>query len=148
MTYRTSMNRYTSKNNSKVCMLHNTSCNTLSWFISVLEKFEEREYETMTEFVTDFRQMLENCYRYNGPDHFVSKRGQKLETMMEQKLALLSRLVNHPSTQLHILYSLPFSCRNDAKLFKSICINYCYLILCLWFLRSPTTALHKEVDFL
>ncbi|XP_060068222.1 mucin-2-like [Ylistrum balloti] len=61
------------------------------WLGKMLDKFEERLYGTITEFVSDFRLMLENCYRYNGPDHYVSKRGQKLETMMEQKLALLSR---------------------------------------------------------
>jgi len=59
--------------------------------LPVKDKFDAKEYENITEFVADFRLMLENCYRYNGPDHYVSKRGQKLETMMEQKLALLSR---------------------------------------------------------
>jgi len=49
-------------------------------------KFDNKEYKTITQFVADFRQMLENCYRFNGPDHFVSRRAQKLETMMEQKL--------------------------------------------------------------
>lgn len=57
----------------------------------VKDKFEQRSYSSITEFVADFRLMLENCYRYNGPDHYISKRGQKLETMLEQKLALLSR---------------------------------------------------------
>lgn len=61
------------------------------WFGKMKEKFDNREYETITQFVADFRQMLENCYRFNGPDHFVSRRAQKLETMMEQKLNLLSR---------------------------------------------------------
>jgi len=56
-------------------------------------KFDNKEYKTITQFVADFRQMLENCYRFNGPDHFVSRRAQKLETMMEQKLNLLSRFI-------------------------------------------------------
>lgn len=33
------------------------------------EKFNNKEYETITDFVADFRQMLENCYRYHGVDH-------------------------------------------------------------------------------
>ncbi|XP_064601292.1 uncharacterized bromodomain-containing protein 10-like [Liolophura sinensis] len=61
------------------------------WLCKMRDKFESAEYETITQFVADFRLMLENCYRYNGPDHYVSKRGQRLETMLEQKLALLSR---------------------------------------------------------
>jgi hypothetical protein len=58
---------------------------------AVREKFDTREYRTITEFVADFRMMLENCYRFNGPDHAISKKAQKLETILEQKLALLSR---------------------------------------------------------
>lgn len=55
------------------------------------EKFVNQEYETITEFVADFRLMLENCYRYHGVDHWISKQAQKLEIMLEQKLTLLSR---------------------------------------------------------
>lgn len=55
------------------------------------EKFVSQEYETITEFVADFRLMLENCYRYHGVDHWISKQAQKLEIMLEQKLTLLSR---------------------------------------------------------
>ncbi|XP_041825133.1 uncharacterized protein KIAA2026 [Melanotaenia boesemani] len=55
------------------------------------EKFINKEYETITEFVADFRLMLENCYRYHGVDHWISKQAQKLEIMLEQKLTLLSR---------------------------------------------------------
>ena len=58
---------------------------------AVKEKFDRREYDSITQFVADMRLMLENCYRYNGPDHPISRKGQKLEVMLEQKLALLSR---------------------------------------------------------
>ncbi|XP_050409997.1 uncharacterized protein KIAA2026 [Patella vulgata] len=61
------------------------------WLKRMREKFDKRLYDSITLFVSDFRVMLENCYRYNGPDHFISKRGQRLEMMLEQKLALLSR---------------------------------------------------------
>lgn len=55
------------------------------------EKFVSREYETITEFVADFRLMLETSYRHHGVDHWISKQAQKLEVMLEQKLTLLSR---------------------------------------------------------
>ncbi|XP_014770738.1 mucin-4 [Octopus bimaculoides] len=57
-----------------------------------------REYLSLTQFVADFRLMLENCYRYNGPDNYISKRGQRLETMFEQKLALLPRDLREKTT--------------------------------------------------
>lgn len=55
------------------------------------EKFVGQEYQSITEFVADFRLMLENCYRYHGVDHWISKQAQKLEILLEQKLTLLSR---------------------------------------------------------
>ncbi|KAK5852061.1 hypothetical protein PBY51_023565 [Eleginops maclovinus] len=62
------------------------------------EKFINQEYETITEFVADFRLMLENCYRYHGVDHWISKQAQKLEIMLEQKLTLLSRMLREKTT--------------------------------------------------
>jgi hypothetical protein len=56
----------------------------------VHEKFLNGTYQTITEFVADMRLMLENCYRFNGPDHSISRKAQRLETLLEQKLALLS----------------------------------------------------------
>lgn len=55
------------------------------------EKFGRGQYGSITEFVADFRSMLETCYRLHGVDHWISRQGQKLEMMLEQKLALLSR---------------------------------------------------------
>ncbi|KAH0519338.1 hypothetical protein LTLLF_208990 [Microtus ochrogaster] len=55
------------------------------------EKFSSGQYRGITEFVADFRLMLETCYRLHGVDHWISKQGQKLEMLLDQKLALLSR---------------------------------------------------------
>ncbi|KAL9979823.1 hypothetical protein ACROYT_G017540 [Oculina patagonica] len=54
-------------------------------------KFNNYEYNSITEVVADIRLILENCYRYNGSDHWVSKLGHKMEKILEQKLALLNR---------------------------------------------------------
>ncbi|CAH1785567.1 unnamed protein product, partial [Owenia fusiformis] len=68
------------------------------WLRKMKEKFENLGYTSITEYISDMRLMLENCYRYNGPDHVISKRGQKLETILEQKLTLLSREIREKCT--------------------------------------------------
>ncbi|MGH0155338.1 UNVERIFIED_CONTAM: hypothetical protein FKN15_029336 [Acipenser sinensis] len=68
------------------------------WLRRMEQKFINREYETITDFVGDFRLMLENCYRYHGVDHWLSKQAQKLEMMLEQKLTLLSRPLRGKTT--------------------------------------------------
>ncbi|KAM9820981.1 putative bromodomain-containing protein 10 [Neosynchiropus ocellatus] len=62
------------------------------------EKFVQQEYKSITEFVADFRIMLENCYRHHGVDHWISKQAQKLEIMLEQKLTLLSRTLREKTS--------------------------------------------------
>ncbi|XP_027262226.1 uncharacterized protein KIAA2026 homolog isoform X6 [Cricetulus griseus] len=62
------------------------------------EKFSRGQYRGITEFVADFRLMLETCYRLHGVDHWISKQGQKLEMLLEQKLALLSRHLREKTT--------------------------------------------------
>ncbi|XP_053153195.1 uncharacterized protein KIAA2026 homolog isoform X2 [Hemicordylus capensis] len=61
------------------------------WLLKMDEKFSTGQYKGIAEFVSDFRLMLETCYRLHGVDHWLSKQAQKLEMMLEQKLALLSR---------------------------------------------------------
>lgn len=68
------------------------------------EKFVGLEYQSITEFVADFRLMLENCYRYHGVDHWLSKQAQKLEIMLEQKLTLLSRYTHNSGNSLWCLW--------------------------------------------
>ncbi|XP_037757831.1 uncharacterized protein KIAA2026 homolog isoform X2 [Chelonia mydas] len=62
------------------------------WLLKMEERFSSGQYTAITDFVADFRLMLETCYRLHGVDHWLSKQAQKLEMMLEQKLALLSRL--------------------------------------------------------
>ncbi|CAI5796573.1 XP_028567400.1uncharacterized protein KIAA2026 homolog isoform X2 [Podarcis lilfordi] len=62
------------------------------WLLKMEEKFSSGQYKGIADFVADFRLMLETCYRLHGVDHWLSKQAQKLEMMLEQKLALLSRL--------------------------------------------------------
>ncbi|XP_027301938.2 uncharacterized bromodomain-containing protein 10 isoform X3 [Anas platyrhynchos] len=61
------------------------------WLLKMEEKFLGGQYAGIADFVGDFRLMLETCYRLHGVDHWLSKQAQKLEMMLEQKLALLSR---------------------------------------------------------
>ncbi|XP_061485418.1 uncharacterized protein KIAA2026 homolog isoform X3 [Rhineura floridana] len=61
------------------------------WLLKMEEKFSTGQYRGIADFVADFRLMLETCYRLHGVDHWLSKQAQKLEMMLEQKLALLSR---------------------------------------------------------
>ncbi|KAI4880640.1 hypothetical protein NFI96_018159 [Prochilodus magdalenae] len=67
-------------------------------FKRIDDKFVNREYENITGFVADFRLMLENCYRFHGVDHWISKQAQKLEIILEQKLTLLSRTLREKTT--------------------------------------------------
>ncbi|KAM5193411.1 putative bromodomain-containing protein 10 [Mantella aurantiaca] len=59
--------------------------------LRIEEKFFAGQYRAIDQFVDDFRSMLEGCYRLHGADHWLSKQAQKLEIMLEQKLALLPR---------------------------------------------------------
>uniref|UniRef100_T1JLD2 Bromo domain-containing protein n=1 Tax=Strigamia maritima TaxID=126957 RepID=T1JLD2_STRMM len=59
------------------------------WLTKIKENFSS--YNNITQVVGDLRLMLENCYRYHGPDYPMSKKGIKLEMILEQKLMLLSR---------------------------------------------------------
>uniref|UniRef100_A0A663F787 Bromodomain containing 10 n=1 Tax=Aquila chrysaetos chrysaetos TaxID=223781 RepID=A0A663F787_AQUCH len=61
------------------------------WLLKMEEKFSSGQYMGIADFVGDFRLMLETCYRLHGVDHWLSRQAQKLEMMLEQKLALLSR---------------------------------------------------------
>ncbi|XP_035699448.1 uncharacterized protein LOC118432052 isoform X1 [Branchiostoma floridae] len=68
------------------------------WLRRIKDKFHNSEYSSITEFVSDMRLVLENCYRYNGINHYVSKQAQKMEKVMEQKLALLSKTLREKTT--------------------------------------------------
>ncbi|XP_041916498.1 uncharacterized protein KIAA2026 isoform X1 [Alosa sapidissima] len=67
-------------------------------FKRIDEKFVNREYDSITDFVADFRLMLENCYRFHGVDHWISRQAQKLEIILEQKLTLLSRVLREKTS--------------------------------------------------
>lgn len=62
-----------------------------SLFCPVDNKFRTNKYESLTEFVADVRLLFYNCYRYNGAQHSISKMAQRIEHMLEQKIALLPK---------------------------------------------------------
>lgn len=47
---------------------------------------EKKTYESLNEIVADLRSMLEKCYLTFGPHHPISKKGIKLEQVLEQKI--------------------------------------------------------------
>ncbi|XP_023231682.1 uncharacterized protein KIAA2026-like [Centruroides sculpturatus] len=51
------------------------------------------KYNTITEVVRDIRLIFENCYRSYKSSHMFFKRALKLEMLLEQKLALLTRKI-------------------------------------------------------
>lgn len=59
---------------------------------------DSRSYAGITEVVRDVRLILENCYRFYGPQHHLTKKALRLETVLEQKLALLPRELREKTT--------------------------------------------------
>lgn len=59
------------------------------WLSLIKDKFRKNQYSSISDFVGDMRLILENCYRYNGPNHPITKKALRLEQSLEQKLALL-----------------------------------------------------------
>lgn len=76
---------------NSTCTLYKLILLCIFFFSVVGCKFNNYEYNSITEVIGDIRLILENCYRYNGSDHWVSKLGHKMEKILEQKLALLNR---------------------------------------------------------
>merc|ERR1712071_4553 len=59
------------------------------WLNLIKDRFKKNLYGSIGEFVADMRLMFENCYRYNGPNHPVTKKALRFEQNLEQKLTLL-----------------------------------------------------------
>lgn len=43
-------------------------------------------YRTTDDFVADVRQIFQNCYFFNGPEHFISIQARKLEDILDKQL--------------------------------------------------------------
>lgn len=63
------------------------------WLKKIKADLLAGEYSSVTDLIGDLRTMLENAYRYYGPANSISKKGLRLEHMMEQKIALLPKEV-------------------------------------------------------
>ncbi|XP_022649134.1 uncharacterized protein LOC111266052 isoform X2 [Varroa jacobsoni] len=55
------------------------------------EIVDKKTYETIGDIVGDVRRMLECCYHAFGPHHPISKKGIKLEHVLETKVQMLPR---------------------------------------------------------
>ena len=60
------------------------------FYVSVKQKFINKEYTQLPEFVYDVRLLLLNCYRFFGPKAIQTKRALYVEELLEKRLALLS----------------------------------------------------------
>ncbi|XP_028414754.1 uncharacterized protein LOC114537843 [Dendronephthya gigantea] len=67
-------------------------------FTQIEGKFKSYDYQSITAVISDMRLILENCYRYNGSTHWISKLAHKLEKILDQKLALLNRSLREKVT--------------------------------------------------
>uniref|UniRef100_A0A8C4NBW3 Bromo domain-containing protein n=1 Tax=Eptatretus burgeri TaxID=7764 RepID=A0A8C4NBW3_EPTBU len=61
------------------------------WLELVQKKMDQGHYKSIGEVICDLRLLLENCYRFHGLDHWLSRRAQRFESLLEEKLALLPR---------------------------------------------------------
>ncbi|KAF0299250.1 uncharacterized protein FJT64_027975 [Amphibalanus amphitrite] len=54
------------------------------WLKLIRDRLLSGEYSSLKELFSDLRLMFRNCYRYNGPQHAVTRRALRLEQLMEQ----------------------------------------------------------------
>lgn len=59
------------------------------WLRQIADNLHRGKYPGIREFVSDFRLMLANCFRFNGIHSKVGRLAERLETLFEQKLQLL-----------------------------------------------------------
>jgi len=54
---------------------------------TITEKLGQGHYENAKEFEADFRLMCDNCYKFNGREHVVSKMAQDLEAQLTTSMS-------------------------------------------------------------
>ncbi|XP_043241574.1 uncharacterized protein KIAA2026-like [Amphibalanus amphitrite] len=54
------------------------------WLKLIRDRLLSGEYSSLKDLFSDLRLMFRNCYRYNGPQHAVTRRALRLEQLMEQ----------------------------------------------------------------
>jgi bromodomain-containing factor 1 len=54
---------------------------------TITEKLGQGHYENAKEFEADFRLMCDNCYKFNGKEHVVSKMAQDLEAQLTTSMS-------------------------------------------------------------
>uniref|UniRef100_UPI00358E9CA3 uncharacterized bromodomain-containing protein 10-like isoform X3 n=1 Tax=Myxine glutinosa TaxID=7769 RepID=UPI00358E9CA3 len=61
------------------------------WLELVQKRMDQGHYKSIGEVIYDLRLVLDNCYRFHGLGHCLSRRAQRFESLLEEKLALLPR---------------------------------------------------------
>ncbi|RXG56253.1 hypothetical protein Avbf_04870 [Armadillidium vulgare] len=117
------------------------------WLPKIKENILKGEYKTITEVISQLRLMLQNAYKYFGANHSFTRRGIKLEFLMEQKLALLRKELRELCS-LETTHGITEKDIREAKRTKGCCITFAgerYFSYLLYKERGCKQAREKEL---
>jgi hypothetical protein len=62
---------------------------------TIRQKLTDKRYNTLSEFVADFELIINNCARFNGPEHSITQLGMKMQTSFRNQTEILPPATNH-----------------------------------------------------
>ncbi|KAK5467357.1 transcription initiation at TATA-containing promoter protein [Exophiala xenobiotica] len=62
---------------------------------TIRQKLTDKRYNTLSEFVADFDRIINNCARFNGPEHSITQLGMKMQTSFRNQMENLPPATNH-----------------------------------------------------
>ncbi|XP_073977263.1 uncharacterized protein isoform X2 [Rhodnius prolixus] len=85
------------------------------WLNEVHRKLMDREYHGIKEVVADIKLVLENCYRFWGLSHRVTKKGLHIEHKLEQKLEALPMVLKSKCLEIENPGEIVFKTENSEE---------------------------------